>query len=162
MTWQNGHLGGICCKCGGLMKKRTGKYGEFYGCSNYPRCNHTANVNIDGELEEKPSKTVREARIKAHKYFDRLWRQKRNHHRKHNGPVFRSRHEAYRWLRRIMQLPPEEAHMKQMNEEQCAKVVYESKMLLYNDFRARNCRVVINLFGIKIKKAMTFEQKRGM
>lgn len=31
----------ICPKCGGEMVKRTGKFGEFYGCSNYPSCRHT-------------------------------------------------------------------------------------------------------------------------
>jgi restriction system protein len=28
----------ICPKCGGILKKRDGKYGSFMGCSNYPRC----------------------------------------------------------------------------------------------------------------------------
>ncbi len=29
---------GICPKCGGQLKLRHGKYGSFYGCSNYPTC----------------------------------------------------------------------------------------------------------------------------
>lgn len=29
---------GICPKCGGYLVERHGKYGTFYGCSNYPRC----------------------------------------------------------------------------------------------------------------------------
>lgn len=29
---------GICPKCDGLLIKRNGKYGSFYGCSNYPNC----------------------------------------------------------------------------------------------------------------------------
>ena len=32
---------GICPKCGGALVKRTGKYGSFYGCSNYPKCRFT-------------------------------------------------------------------------------------------------------------------------
>lgn len=28
----------ICPKCGGNLVLRKGQYGEFYGCSNYPRC----------------------------------------------------------------------------------------------------------------------------
>lgn len=32
---------GICPMCGGQLVLRTGKYGEFYGCSNYPRCRYT-------------------------------------------------------------------------------------------------------------------------
>lgn len=29
---------GICPKCGGELIRRKGKYGEFFGCSNYPKC----------------------------------------------------------------------------------------------------------------------------
>lgn len=29
---------GICPKCGGQLIKHNGKYGTFYGCSNYPKC----------------------------------------------------------------------------------------------------------------------------
>lgn len=28
----------LCPKCGGQLLKRNGKYGEFIGCSNYPKC----------------------------------------------------------------------------------------------------------------------------
>lgn len=31
----------VCPKCGGEMKSRSGKYGQFYGCSNYPACKFT-------------------------------------------------------------------------------------------------------------------------
>ena len=30
-----------CPKCGGLLVERTGKYGIFIGCSNYPKCKYT-------------------------------------------------------------------------------------------------------------------------
>ena len=30
-----------CPKCGDLMKRRTGKFGEFWGCVNYPECRGT-------------------------------------------------------------------------------------------------------------------------
>ena len=32
---------GICPRCGGNLVLRNGKYGEFYGCSNYPKCKFT-------------------------------------------------------------------------------------------------------------------------
>ena len=35
----------ICPKCGGKLVERKGKYGEFLGCSNYPRCKYTLNLN---------------------------------------------------------------------------------------------------------------------
>ena len=30
----------ICPECGAPMKKKVGKYGAFFGCSNYPKCKH--------------------------------------------------------------------------------------------------------------------------
>ena len=32
---------GICPQCGGTLVLRHGKYGDFYGCSNYSRCRFT-------------------------------------------------------------------------------------------------------------------------
>lgn len=29
---------GVCPRCGGTLIERKGKYGKFYGCSNYPKC----------------------------------------------------------------------------------------------------------------------------
>lgn len=34
---------GRCPRCGGTLVLRNGKYGQFYGCSNYPRCNYILN-----------------------------------------------------------------------------------------------------------------------
>lgn len=34
----------ICPRCGQFMKKRQGKFGEFWGCSGYPGCRHTENI----------------------------------------------------------------------------------------------------------------------
>lgn len=31
----------ICSDCGAEMRLRSGKFGEFLGCSKYPRCKHT-------------------------------------------------------------------------------------------------------------------------
>ena len=31
----------ICPRCGGTLVRREGKYGSFYGCSNYPNCKFT-------------------------------------------------------------------------------------------------------------------------
>mmetsp|Transcript_44216 Transcript_44216/g.87222 ORF Transcript_44216/g.87222 Transcript_44216/m.87222 type:complete len:157 (+) Transcript_44216:190-660(+) len=33
------------CVCGeGVMRKRSGKYGDFYGCSRYPQCKNTQQI----------------------------------------------------------------------------------------------------------------------
>ena len=34
----------LCPKCGGEMKKRNGRYGEFWGCMEFPKCRHTENL----------------------------------------------------------------------------------------------------------------------
>ena len=35
---------GICPRCGKTLVLRNGKYGNFYGCSNYPKCKFTLNI----------------------------------------------------------------------------------------------------------------------
>ena len=32
---------GKCPRCGGNLVFRNGKYGKFWGCSNYPKCTYT-------------------------------------------------------------------------------------------------------------------------
>ncbi len=34
----------VCPKCGSLLVKRSGRFGEFYGCSGYPNCRYTKNI----------------------------------------------------------------------------------------------------------------------
>ena len=34
----------VCPRCGGGLKIRKGKYGQFFGCSNYPKCRYTKNL----------------------------------------------------------------------------------------------------------------------
>ncbi len=34
----------ICPRCGQIMKKRSGKFGEFWGCGGYPNCRYTENI----------------------------------------------------------------------------------------------------------------------
>lgn len=34
----------VCPKCKGKLRERTGKFGRFIGCSNYPNCKFTRNV----------------------------------------------------------------------------------------------------------------------
>lgn len=34
----------MCDECGSWMVIRDGKYGEFYGCSNYPECDNTMEI----------------------------------------------------------------------------------------------------------------------
>ena len=36
-----------CPRCGSYMVRRSGMYGTFYGCINYPFCTQTININSD-------------------------------------------------------------------------------------------------------------------
>ncbi|WP_318001902.1 NERD domain-containing protein [Faecalibacillus intestinalis] len=36
----------ICPRCGSQLVIRNGKYGQFIGCSNYPKCKFTAKIDI--------------------------------------------------------------------------------------------------------------------
>lgn len=33
-----------CPQCGNLLKKRNGRFGEFWGCTGYPNCRYTENI----------------------------------------------------------------------------------------------------------------------
>jgi hypothetical protein len=35
---------GFCPECGGKLVERTGKYGDFVGCDNYPECKYTESL----------------------------------------------------------------------------------------------------------------------
>ena len=34
----------VCPDCGGQLKEKSGKFGLFIGCSNYPRCRYTRKI----------------------------------------------------------------------------------------------------------------------
>lgn len=34
----------ICPECGGKLREKSGKYGSFIGCSNYPKCRYTRKI----------------------------------------------------------------------------------------------------------------------
>uniref|UniRef100_A0A2A3JPQ8 DNA topoisomerase type IA zn finger domain-containing protein n=1 Tax=Alloyangia mangrovi TaxID=1779329 RepID=A0A2A3JPQ8_9RHOB len=35
----------VCPKCSGELSLKKGKYGSFYGCSNFPKCRYTKQVS---------------------------------------------------------------------------------------------------------------------
>jgi len=45
-------LGEDCPKCGKPLNIRLGRRGRFVGCSGYPECDYTRNLNDDGESNE--------------------------------------------------------------------------------------------------------------
>jgi DNA topoisomerase-1 len=43
-----------CPKCGGQLAKRLGRNGFFIGCSNYPDCDYTRDLNADKGASDEP------------------------------------------------------------------------------------------------------------
>ncbi len=48
----------ICEKCGAVMIEKTGRYGKFAACPNYPRCRNTK--RLDAQPEKEPEKKTAE------------------------------------------------------------------------------------------------------
>jgi ssDNA-binding Zn-finger/Zn-ribbon topoisomerase 1 len=54
VLYQKGMSMVSCPQCGGVLLKKSGRYGTFWGCSNYPRCRYTAN-SLDKVPQEQPT-----------------------------------------------------------------------------------------------------------
>lgn len=44
VLWDQEVNAGLCPRCDGHLVLRKGKFGDFYGCSNYPKCRYTKNL----------------------------------------------------------------------------------------------------------------------
>jgi DNA topoisomerase-1 len=49
-----------CPKCGSQLSIRLGRNGRFIGCTNYPECDYTRNLNDDAEASAEPEKVGRD------------------------------------------------------------------------------------------------------
>lgn len=47
-----------CPKCGKIMVKRSGKFGDFMGCSGYPHCKTIVNIPKNGSSEKKELRRI--------------------------------------------------------------------------------------------------------
>jgi hypothetical protein len=43
-----------CHACGAILVKRTGKYGQFWGCSNFPECKTGQTYSVDSAVNFVP------------------------------------------------------------------------------------------------------------
>jgi len=62
----------VCEKCGSKMVIKTGKFGKFLACPNFPTCKNTRNLDADNPVVAvcpKCGKNVRRLKTKAGKYF---------------------------------------------------------------------------------------------
>lgn len=103
-----------CPDCGSVMPLQSGSFGRRYGCTT-SGCGATHGCKPDGSPLGTPAdKATRQARVRAHYVFDRLWK----------GPErTMSRAEAYRLLQDLTGLPPDQAHIARLDREQCLDLI---------------------------------------
>ena len=116
--------GKVCpyCKIPSVLIESKEVYGKDYGklyicnkCQAYVGC-HKGTENALGRLANKE---LRRLKMEAHKYFDQLWKGKKNRKK--------ARTEAYRWLSRNLVIQPEFTHIGMFSENTLIKVIELSK-----------------------------------
>jgi len=89
-------------------------WGGVWVCENYPKCDSYVGCHKGTKtpLGKMADKETRQARIKAHKEFDKLW---------HNGSM--TRQEAYKWLQKVLSIKETKAHIALFSKERCNRLV---------------------------------------
>lgn len=102
-----------CPECQSPMVLRPSKYGPFYGCLEYPKCLSAHGCHPNGApLGVPATKEVKEARMRAHAWFDQLWK---------TGAMSRS--AAYRWMQTALGLSKDAAHIGSFDHATCNKLI---------------------------------------
>lgn len=100
-----------CPNCGGLMLLKTGPYGQFWSCWNYPECDIICTIGERGKVGPPSDKVTRQARRALHNQFDKLWQ---------SGLITRS--EAYTVLSQMLGIRKKHCHIRLFDKETCEKV----------------------------------------
>jgi ssDNA-binding Zn-finger/Zn-ribbon topoisomerase 1 len=110
-----------CGECGSPMvlretkrfPQKDGTPGKFYGCSTFPACRGTHGAHPSGEPLGVPADAAtKQARIRAHAAFDKLWK---------GGLI--SRKEAYDTMRRELGYTDETGHIGRFGVEECERLI---------------------------------------
>lgn len=119
-----------CPECDGHLVLRRSKHGLFYGCSRFPRCRAAHGAHPDGTPLGVPAgPETKQARIRAHEAFDRLWKSIETlYDRPLDDSAKRralkaARRRAYAWLRVMLELTEEECHIGRFDKTTCDRVV---------------------------------------
>ncbi|TSE03352.1 zinc-finger-containing protein [Aquimarina algiphila] len=124
----------ICpyCKSTTEVVSETDVYGkQFKGrsmirCRNLTNCGAYVGCHEDGRpLGRLANRQLRTYKREAHKWFDKLWREK-----------YMERSEAYEKLADYLELPDEYTHIGMFQEKTCLKVIKWSKET-YNNLKLR-------------------------
>lgn len=97
-----------CPECSSRMRLRRSRYGLFYGCSTWPRCNSTHGAHPEGKPLGTPATSeVKQLRIDAHSLLDKRF----------------GRKGYFSFLQKTLSLTKEEAHVAKLNKRQLEVVI---------------------------------------
>ena len=97
------------CYCGEEMVLRSSRYGNFWGCSNYPECDGVVGCHSDtSPLGTPANKETRQMRQVAHEVFDNWWPTR-----------YGTRKEAYEWMEENAPKP----HIAEMDYDECEDLI---------------------------------------
>jgi ssDNA-binding Zn-finger/Zn-ribbon topoisomerase 1 len=102
-------------------------HGMIYICSNYPICDAYVGCHkgTDQPLGRLADKELRFWKMKAHKYFDVLWKAKLIKMRKESGYKYKkgyARGAAYKWLANELGIKKKHCHIGLMDVNTCQQV----------------------------------------
>lgn len=132
------------CYCGSPTVYQDSKayyHGRSYGmrwiCSRWPECRGSVGAHPDGKpLGTVPSDEDKKWRSLLHAQIDPLWQNQQRSKKRARGSV-------YGWLRRIMNLTPDECHIGNFNADMCIEALeqialhpYEERHALVSDLAA--------------------------
>lgn len=102
-------------------------YGMAYVCSKYPKCRAWVGAHKNGgaPLGTLANDELRLLRMTCHRLFDPLWK---------SGKI--KRPEAYRVMRKLMDLSKAECHIAMFNEVRCKVFICKIKWYLKNKVAA--------------------------
>lgn len=101
------------------MRIRSGRWGRFMTCSGYPECDTSVSLAYDGKPMGIPAdKETRELRQRAHRHFDRLWKE-----------GLMSKETAYSNMQRWLLLTRDEAHIAMFDKTFCIALINKLKHL---------------------------------
>lgn len=118
-----------CPECGAPMRLRESRFGPFFGCTTWPKCDATHGAHPDGTPLGTPAdKATKRARIEAHAAFDPLWKDIAEVYPNLHGRALKrlrglARSRAYQWLAAQLGIPVERCHIGMFDAETCARVV---------------------------------------
>lgn len=95
-----------CPECNGNLILKKSKYGKFYGCTNYPKCQATHGAHPNGKPLGIPGDNdTKLSRVELHNALDKKFCENRK--------------EIYKWLKKSLNKSSNKAHIALLNESEC-------------------------------------------